>query len=145
MVIVLIFAAYNDPFLVYENFLKNTRLFTICAFPWKKVKAKSCTLFKPWLTKSPLDLFVKGMFFTNAFLIILKEDFSTMSYKNKLSHSLRINVKRLYYGKKIEETNLTSFFKVLNEELFDPTSIAEQFCKYYHYRSEFSKSYSCSW
>ena len=74
------------------------------------------------------------------------------SYKNKLTHSLRV-AKRLYYEKQIEKlkSNVKATWKVLNEilnrnkgkrglpsvfradshEISDPKEIANLFCKYF--------------
>ena len=74
------------------------------------------------------------------------------SYKNKLTHSLRV-AKRLYYNKKLYEyksnakstwkllnhlinkkkskCKLPSFFKSNEEEIFNPTHIANRFCEYF--------------
>ena len=132
---------------------KYKQIFNRC-FPLKKVKAKNVSLKKPWFSKALLKSVRKKNILYKRFLNnpTSRSEFLYKCYKNKLNHTIRV-AKRLYFGKKIEEakSNIKNTWRLLNEilnrkskkqllpsifnigeqELSDPTQIAEQFCKYF--------------
>ena len=145
---------FNNPSRAYGAFLKKYKqIFNRC-FPLKKVKAKNVSLKKPWFSKALLKSVRKKNILYKRFLNnpTSRSEFLYKCYKNKLNHTIRV-AKRLYYGKKIEEakSNIKNTWRLLNEilnrkskkqllpsifnigeqELSDPTQIAEQFCKYF--------------
>ena len=144
----------NDPLLAYNSFLtKYTSIYNVC-FPLRKVKVKKYTLYRPWFTKGLSRSVKKKHKLYKQFLKhpSPKNEFLYKSYKNKLSHTIRI-AKKVYYERKLEEAKSSAkqTWKILNEvlnkrssnrkiscnfnlgnkELTDPKSIAEQFCKYF--------------
>lgn len=145
---------YNDPNSAYGSFLsKYTAIYNTC-FPLKKVKARNCTLNKPWLSKGLLKSIKKKNILYKRFLSnpTLHREQLYKKYKNKLTHSLRI-AKRLYYEKKLEDykSNAKSTWRLLNEvintkkskknfpttfnindrEISNPSQIANHFCDYF--------------
>ena len=118
------------------------------------MKVKNVTLNKPWRTKGLLKSVRKKTLLYKRFLAnpTSYREKLYKSYKNKLTHSLRV-AKRLYYKKKLNEykSNATSTWKLLNdlinkkkikcklpsiftsneEEIFNPTHIANCFCEYF--------------
>ena len=145
---------FNNPSRAYGAFLKKYKqIFNRC-FLLKKVKAKNVSLKKPWFSKALLKSVRKKNILYKRFLNnpTSRSEFLYKCYKNKLNHTIRV-AKRLYYGKKIEEakSNIKNTWRLLNEilngkskkqllpsifnigeqELSDPTQIAEQFCKYF--------------
>ena len=132
---------------------KYTTIYNDC-FPLKKVKVKNVTLSKPWITKGLLKSVRKKNLLYKRFLAnpTSYREKLYKSYKNKLTHSLRV-AKRLYYNKKLDEykSNAKSTWKLLNdlinkkkikcklpsifksneEEIFNPTHIANRFCEYF--------------
>ena len=145
---------YKDPDCAYRYFLdKYTALYNDC-FPLKKVKVKNVTLSNPWITKGLLKSVRRKNLLYKRFLAkptSYRENLYK-SYKNKLTHSLRV-AKRLYYNEKLYEyksnakstwkllndlinkkkskCKLPSFFKSNEEEIFNPTHIANRFCEYF--------------
>ena len=145
---------YKDPDCAYRCFLdKYTTLYNDC-FPLKKVKVKNVTLSNPWITKGLLKSIRKKNSLYKRFLAkptSYRENLYK-SYKNKLTHSLRV-AKRLYYNKKLYEyksnakstwkllndlinrkkskCKLPSYFKSNEEEILNPTHIANRFCEYF--------------
>ena len=145
---------YKDPDWAYRCFLdKYTTLYNDC-FPLKKVKVKTATLSNPWITKGLLKSIRKKNSLYKRFLAkptSYRENLYK-SYKNKLTHSLRV-AKRLYYNKKLYEyksnakstwkllndlinrkkskCKLPSYFKSNEEEILNPTHIANRFCEYF--------------
>ena len=145
---------YKDPDCAYRCFLdRYTTLYNDC-FPLKKVKVKNVTLNNPWITKDLLKSANKKNLLYKRFLAkptSYRENLYK-SYKNKLTHCLRV-AKRLYYNKKLYEyksnakstwkllndlinkkkskCKLPSFFKSNEEEIFNPTHIANRFCEYF--------------
>ena len=123
-------------------------------FPLKKVKVTNVTLSKPWITKGLLKSIRKKNLLYKRFLAnpTSYREKLYKSYKNKLTLSLRV-AKRLYYNKKLDEyksnpkstwkllnnlinrkkikCKLPSFFKSNEEEIFNPTHIANRFCEYF--------------
>ena len=120
----------------------------------KKKKAKRFNLRKPWFTKGLAKSVKKKNMLYKCFLNNpnSSNENAYKSYKNKLTHSLRI-AKRLYYEKQIEKlnSNVKATWKVLNEilnrnegkralpsvfradshEIANPKEIANLFCKYF--------------
>ena len=145
---------YKDPDCAYRCFLdKYTTLYNDC-FPLKKVKVKNVTLSNPWITKGLLKSIRKKNSLYKRFLAkptSYRENLYK-SYKNKLTHSLRV-AKRLYYNKKLYEyksnakstwkllndlinrkkskCKLPSYFKSNEEEILNPTHVANRFCEYF--------------
>ena len=144
----------KDTDCAYRCFLdKYTTIYNDC-FPLKKVKVKNVTLSKPWITKGLLKSVRKKNLLYKRFLANLTPYREKLykSYKNKLTHSLRV-AKRLYYNKKLDEykSNAKSTWKLLNdlinkkkikcklpstfksneEEICNPTHIANRFCEYF--------------
>ena len=118
------------------------------------MKVKNVTQNNPWITKGLLKSVRKKNLLYKRFLAkptSYRENLYN-SYKNKLTHSLRV-AKRLYYNKKLYEyksnakstwkllndlinkkkskCKLPSFFKSNEEEIFNPTHIANRFCEYF--------------
>ena len=142
----------NDPSHAYEIFAeKYISIYDRC-FPLKKMKAERFKLRKPWFTKGLAKSVKKKNMLYKRFLnnpSSFNEN-AYKSFKNKLTHSLRV-AKRLYYEKKIDQlkSNVEGAWKVLNEimnrdrskrglpsifrtdsqEKSDPIEIANQFCK----------------
>ena len=132
---------------------KYTSIYNVC-FPLRKVKVKKYTLYRPWFTKGLSRSVKKKHKLYKQFLKhpSPKNEFLYKSYKNKLSHTIRI-AKKVYYERKLEEAKssakqtwkilnevlnkrssnrkISCNFKLGNKELTDPKSIAEQFCKYF--------------
>ena len=144
----------KDTDCAYRCFLdKYTTIYNDC-FPLKKVKVKNVTLSKPWITKGLLKSVRKKNLLYKRFLAnpTPYREKLYKSYKNKLTHSLRV-AKRLYYNKKLDEykSNAKSTWKLLNdlinkkkikcklpstfksneEEICNPTHIANRFCEYF--------------
>ena len=144
----------KDTDCAYRCFLdKYTTIYNDC-FPLKKVKVKNVTLSKPWITKGLLKSVRKKNLLYKRFLTnpTPYREKLYKSYKNKLTHSLRV-AKRLYYSKKLDEykSNAKSTWKLLNdlinkkkikcklpsifksneEEICNPTHIANRFCEYF--------------
>ena len=118
------------------------------------MKVKNVTLRKPWITKGLLKSVRKKNLLYKRFLVnpTSYREKTYKSYKNKLTHSLRI-AKHLYYNKKLDEyksnakstwkllnelinkkemkCNLPSIFKSNEEDIFNPTHIANRFCEYF--------------
>ena len=114
------------------------------------MKVKNVTLRKPWITKSVRK---KNLLYKR-FLVnpTSYREKTYKSYKNKLTHSLRV-AKRLYYNKKLDEyksnakstgkllnelinkkkmkCNFPSIFKSNEEDIFNPAHIANRFCEYF--------------
>ena len=110
------------------------------------MKAKRFNFRKPWFTKGLAKSIRKRNMLYQSFLN------NPNSYKNKLTHSLRV-AKRLYYEKQIEKlkSNVKATWKVLNEilnrnkgkrglpsifradsrEISNAKEIANFFCKYF--------------
>ena len=145
---------YNDPNCVYRCFLdKFTAIYNNC-FPFKKVKVKNVTLRKPWITKGLLKSVRKKNLLYKRFHVnpTSYREKTYKSYKNKLTHCLRV-AKRFYYNKKLDEyksnakstwkllnelinkkkmkCNLPSIFKSNEEDIFNPIHIANRFCEYF--------------
>ena len=94
----------KDTDCAYRCFLdKYTTIYNDC-FPLKKVKVKNVTLSKPWITKGILKSVRKKNLLYKRFLANSTPYREKLykSYKNKLTHSLRV-AKRLYYNKKLDE------------------------------------------
>ena len=144
----------NDPSRAYEIFAKKYISIYDRCFPLKKMKAERLKLRKPWFTKGLAKSVKKKNMLYKRFLnnpSSFNEN-AYKSFKNKLTHSLRV-AKRLYYEKKIDQlkSNVKGTWKVLNEilnrdrgkhglpsifradsqEISDPIKIANQFCKYF--------------
>lgn len=144
----------NDPVLAYNSFLgKYTLICNIC-IPLKKVKVKKRALYRPWFTKGLSRSVRKKHKLCKHFLKhpCPENKLRYKSYKNKLSHSIRIT-KKIYYERKLEEAKssakqtwkilnevlskkcnnkkISSNFKLDKRELTEPKQIAEQFCKYF--------------
>ena len=110
----------NDPSCAYELFVgKYTTIYDKC-FPLRKMKAKRFNLRKPWFTKGLAKSIRKKNMLYQSFLnnSNSSNEKAYKSYKNKLTHSLRV-AKRLYYEKQIEKlkSNVKATWKVLNEIL----------------------------
>ena len=145
---------WKDTDCAYRCFLdKYTTIYNDC-FPLKKVKVKNVTLSKPWITKGLLKSVGKKNLLYKRFLANPTRYRKKLykSYKNKLTHSLRV-AKRLYYNKKLDEykSNTKSTWKLLNdlinkkkikcklpsifksneEGICNPTHIANRFCEYF--------------
>ena len=90
-------------------------------FPLKRKKAKRFNLRKPWFTKGLAKSVKKKNMLYKCFLNNpnSSNENAYKSYKNKLTHSLRV-AKRLYYEKQIEKfkSNVKATWKVLNEILY---------------------------
>ena len=148
------FSEYNEPDCAYQCFLdKFTAIYNNC-FRFKKVKVKNVTLRKPWITKGLLKSVREKNLLYKRFLVnpTSYREKPYKSYKNKLTHSLRV-AKRLYYNKKLDEyksnakstwtllnelinkkkmkCNFPSIFKSNEEYIFNPTHIANRFCEYF--------------
>ena len=89
----------KDTDCAYRCFLDT--IYNDC-FPLKKVKVKNVTLSKPWITKGLLKSVRKKNLLYKRFLAnpTPYREKLYKSYKNKLTHSLRV-AKRLYYNKKV--------------------------------------------
>ena len=89
----------NDPSCAYELFVrKYTTIYDKC-FPLRKMKAKRFNLRKPWFTKGLAKSIRKKNKLYQSFLNSpnSSNENAYKSYKNKLTHSLRV-AKRLYYA-----------------------------------------------
>ena len=89
----------NDPSCAYELFVgKYTTIYDKC-FPLRKMKAKWFNLRKPWFTKGLAKSIRKKNKLYHSFLNSpnSSNENAYKSYKNKLTHSLRV-AKRLYYA-----------------------------------------------
>ena len=111
----------NDPSCAYELFVgRYTTIYDKC-FPLRKMKAKRFNLRKPWFTKGLAKSIRKKNMLYQSFLNNpnSSNENAYKSYKNKLTHSLRV-AKRLYYEKQIEKlkSNVKATWKVLNEILY---------------------------
>ena len=87
----------------YEIFVgKYTTIYDKC-FPLRKMKVKRFNLRKPWFTKGLAKSIRKKNMLYQSFLDNpnSSNENAYKSYKNKLTHSLRV-AKRLYYEKQIE-------------------------------------------
>ena len=85
-----------------KSLLKNTFQFMIDAFHSKKMKAERLKLRKPWFTKGLAKSVKKKNMLYKRFLnnpSSFNEN-AYKSFKNKLTHSLRV-AKRLYYEKRL--------------------------------------------
>ena len=94
----------NDPLLAYNSFLtKYTSIYNVC-FPLRKVKVKKYTLYRPWFTKGLSRSVKKKHKLYKQFLKhpSPKNEFLYKSYKNKLTHTIRI-AEKVYYERKLEE------------------------------------------
>ena len=145
----------DDPSGAYKIFIeKYVTIYDRC-FPLKRKKVKQFNLRKPWFTKGLAKSVKKKNMLYKCFLNNpnSSNENAYKSYKNKLTHSLRI-AKRLYYEKQIEKlkSNVKATWKVLNEilnrnkgkralpsvfradshEITDPKEIANLFCKYFN-------------
>ena len=153
----------NDPSCAYELFVgKYTTIYDKC-FPLRKMKAKRFNLRKPWFTKGLAKSIRKKNKLYQSFLNNpnSSNEKAYKSYKNKLTHSLRV-AKRLYYEKQLEKltSNVKATWKVPNEilnrikgkrglpsifradsrEISNPNEIANLFCKHW---PQFSQQNSC--
>ena len=144
----------DDPSCAYKIFIdKYVAIYDRC-FPLKKKKAKRFNIRKPWFTKGLAKSVKKKNMLYKCLLNNpnSSNEIAYKSYKNKLTHSLRV-AKRLYYEKQIEKlkSNVKATWKVLSEilnrnkgkrglpsvfregslEISDPKEIANLFCKYF--------------
>ena len=144
---------YNDPNTCYSSFLKKyIHVFESCC-PLRKVNRKHRRN-KPWISKG---LF-KSIHKKNRLYKQYLSDPSSINeakykkFKNKLNHSLRI-AKRLYYDRTFIEsksnmratwrlldevvtrkklrTRPNSVFRIDDQEISDPSEIANRFCHYF--------------
>ena len=144
----------KDADCAYLCFLDEYNTIYNDCFPLKKLKVKNVTLSKPWITKGLLKSIRKKNLLYKRFLVnpTSYREKLYKSYKNKLTLSLRV-AKRLDYNKKLDEyksnakstwkllndlinrkkikCKLPSFFKSNEEEIFNPTHIANRFCEYF--------------
>ena len=153
----------NDPSCAYEIFVgKYTTICDKC-FQLRKMKAKRFNLRKPWFTKGLAKSISRKNMLYQSFLNNPNScnENAFKSYKNKLTHSLRV-AKRLYYEKQLEKlgSNVKATWKVPNEilnrikgkrglpsifradsrEISNPNEIANLFCKHW---PQFSQQNSC--
>ena len=148
-------AGHRDPNSAYENFWsKYIASYDKCS-PLKKVKARNGYFNKPWFSKGLLKSIKRKNILYKRYLCNRSSDREKQYkkyYRNKLTCSLRA-AKRIYYAKKLEEckSNMRSTWIVLNEvfnnkksksnlqttfnvddnEISDPTLIADHFCAYF--------------
>ena len=112
----------NDPSCAYELFVrKYTTIYDKC-FPLRKMKAKRFNLRKPWFTKGLAKSIRKKNKLYQSFLNSpnSSNENAYKSYKNKLTHSLRVaNCVYIMHEKQIEKlkSNVKATWKVLNEIL----------------------------
>ena len=90
-----------------KPFSKSIFQFTINVFHFRKVKAKRFNLRKTWFTKGLAKSVKKKNILYHCFLNNpnSSNENAYKSYKNKLTHSLRV-AKRLHYKKRIEKLKL---------------------------------------
>ena len=87
-------------------------------FPLKKIRARKCTVRKPWITKGLMKSIKKKNIMYKQFLCSPTSSRECLfkNFRNKLNHLLRI-AKREYYDNKLAEykSNMKFTWRLLNE------------------------------
>jgi hypothetical protein len=140
---------FNDPRIAYTTF--HTKFKEIY---FKKSKIKRGGIHKPWLSKGLLKSIKRKNVLYRQYVSnpTYNRECFYKSYRNRLNHSLRL-AKRLYYNeardksksnlkrtwkilnevinRKKKSLKLPSMFKIDNQEISDPSVIADKFCSYF--------------
>ena len=141
--------------LIHATFHTKFKEIYNCCFPKSKIKRGE--IHKPaWLSKGLLKSIKRENVLYRQYVSNPTDNRECFykSYRNRLNHSLRL-AKRLYYNEALDKSKsnlkrtwkilnevinrkkiiktlkLPSMFKIDNQEIFDPSAIADKFCSYF--------------